>query len=105
MYLYWGVRRPGDLYLEELPRRWSLEHSNFTYVPVVSEATLEDGWTGRTGLVHEAILQDFTDLSGFEIYTCGSAKMVDAARPAFVTQGLHEDACFSDAFFAAAPAA
>jgi len=105
MYLYWGVRRPGDLYLEELPRRWSLEHSNFTYVPVVSEATVEDGWTGRTGLVHEAILQDFTDLSGFEIYTCGSAKMVDAARPAFVTQGLHEDACFSDAFFAAAPAA
>jgi len=105
MYLYWGVRRPGDLYLEQLPQRWSLEHTNFTYVPVVSEAIPQDRWTGRTGLVHEAILQDFADLSGFEIYTCGSARMVEAAQPAFVTQGLHQDACFSDAFFAAAPAA
>jgi NAD(P)H-flavin reductase len=49
--------------------------------------------------VHEAILQDFPDLSGFEIYTCGSVKMVEAARPAFLAQGLGADACFADAFF------
>ena len=98
MYLYWGVRRPGDLYLQELVQRWTREHANFTYVPVISEPKPEDQWHGRTGLVHEAILQDFPDLSGYEIYTCGSVKMVETARPAFVAQGLHEDACFADAF-------
>jgi CDP-4-dehydro-6-deoxyglucose reductase, E3 len=104
MYLYWGVRRPGDLYLQELVQTWSREHSNFVYVPVISEPKPEDAWPGRTGLVHTAILQDFPDLSGFEIYTCGSVKMVETARPAFVAQGLHEDACFADAFFPAASA-
>jgi ferredoxin-NADP reductase len=38
------------------------------------------------------------DLSGFDVYTCGSLKMVETARPAFVAQGLAEDACFADAF-------
>ncbi len=98
MILYWGVRRRKDLYLDRLARHWANEHPNFSYVPVLSEPQPSDAWTGRTGLVHEAILQDFADLSGYDIYTCGSVKMVDAARPAFLDHGLGEDACFADAF-------
>ncbi len=101
LYLYWGVRRRRDLYLTELPERWAREHPNFHFVPVLSEAAPEDDWHGRTGLVHEAILADFPNLSGFAVYACGSVRMVAAARPAFVTQGLHEDACYSDAFIPA----
>jgi NAD(P)H-flavin reductase len=72
--------------------------SDLTFVPVLSEPTPEDSWTGRTGLVHEAILSDFPDLSGHQIYACGSAKMVEAAHPAFRAHGLSQDDCFSDAF-------
>jgi NAD(P)H-flavin reductase/ferredoxin len=100
MYLYWGVRRPNDFYAHDLVQRWAREHANFSCVLVVSEPRADDKWTGRTGLVHEAILHDFHDLSGYEIYTCGSVQMVETARPAFVAQGLHENACFADAFFA-----
>jgi CDP-4-dehydro-6-deoxyglucose reductase len=81
LHLYWGVRQRRDLYLLEL-----------------SEPAADDHWKGRTGLVHEAILADFPDLSGFSVYACGSVRMVEAARPAFVAQGLSEDACHSDAF-------
>ena len=98
LVLYWGVRRPTDLYLADLAARWAQEHANFRFIPVLSEPRPEDRWQGRTGLVHEAILQDFPDLAGFEIYTCGSVKMVEAARPAFVAQGLDAEACFADAF-------
>jgi NAD(P)H-flavin reductase len=98
MYLYWGVRRPEDLYLGDLAERWQREHPNFTYVPVVSEPRPEDGWRGRTGLVHEAILADFPDLSGYEAYACGSAAMVEAAAPALRARGIAEEDCFSDAF-------
>jgi CDP-4-dehydro-6-deoxyglucose reductase len=98
MVLYWGVRRRKDLYMPELPARWAEAHTNFTFLPVLSEPAPEDRWAGRVGLVHEAILQDFPDLAGFDIYTCGSMKMVESARPAFVAQGLLEDACFADAF-------
>ena len=105
LYLYWGVRRLRDLYLTDLPRQWEREHRNFHFVPVLSEAAPEDDWSGRNGLVHEAILADFPDLSGYSVYACGSVRMVEAARPAFVAQGLHEDACYSDAFTPAAGAA
>ncbi|MBK9245512.1 MAG: cytochrome b N-terminal domain-containing protein [Burkholderiales bacterium] len=98
LHLYWGVRQRRDLYLAELPERWAREHANFRFVPVLSDARPEDDWQGRTGLVHQAILADFPNLSGCAIYACGSVQMIQTAKPAFVAQGLAEDFCFSDAF-------
>ena len=98
MLLYWGVRSLKDLYLAALPAHWQREHANFKFVPVLSEPKPEDHWTGRTGLVHEAILRDFPNLKNYQIYACGSAAMVAAAHPAFMAHGLTQDDCFSDAF-------
>ncbi|MFO1398760.1 MAG: cytochrome b N-terminal domain-containing protein [Burkholderiales bacterium] len=98
VYLYWGVRSLADLYMADLPRQWAREHANFTFVPVLSAPAPQDQWTGRTGLVHEAIVADFPDLSGHQIYACGSVAMVEAAHPAFRARGMTQDDCFSDAF-------
>ncbi|HEX6137089.1 MAG TPA: 2Fe-2S iron-sulfur cluster-binding protein [Casimicrobiaceae bacterium] len=98
MVLYWGVRSRKDLYLPDLPARWAAEHPNFRFVPVLSDPRPEDRWEGRTGLVHQAILHDYPDLSGHQLYACGSVQMVEAAHPAFAAQGLTQDDCFSDAF-------
>jgi len=103
MLLYWGVRRPADLYLRALPEKWAREHSNFSFVPVVSHPEPGDAWQGRTGLVHEAILADFPDLGGYQVYACGSTAMVEAVYPAFKSHGLGQDDCFSDAFRLQAP--
>ena len=102
MWLYWGVRRRDNLYLAALAEQWQREHDNFHFVPVLSEATAADDWNGRQGLVHEAMLADFPDMRGYEIYVCGSVKMVEAAVPAFILQGLDEGLCFSDAFMPSA---
>ena len=104
MWLYWGVRQRVDLYALELAEQWQREHANFRFVPVLSHADAHDGWTGRTGWVHEAMLADFPDLCGFEVYVCGSVKMVEAAVPAFIAQGLGEGLCFTDAFLPSAGA-
>ena len=98
IYLYWGVRRLADLYLPDLPERWARDYANFHFIPVLSEPAPEDNWSGRTGLVHEAILADFPDLAGKEIYACGSVKMVEAIFPSLKAQGAEEGMCFSDAF-------
>jgi NAD(P)H-flavin reductase len=98
MVLYWGVRRRADLYLGKLAQQWALEHANFKFVPVLSDAQADDRWSGRTGLVHEAILADFPDLSTHQVYACGSVQMVQAAQPAFAQRGLASADCFSDAF-------
>lgn len=98
LHLYWGVKSLQDMYLRELPERWAREHDNFKFVPVLSEPAPEDNWSGRTGNVHEAILQDFPDLVNCEVYACGSVGLVQAAHDAFRRQGMPEDRCFSDAF-------
>ncbi|HXF78446.1 MAG TPA: CDP-6-deoxy-delta-3,4-glucoseen reductase [Usitatibacter sp.] len=99
MVLYWGVRSKRDLYMPELPLRWQQEHPHFTYIPVVSDPLPEDGWQGRTGFVHQAVLDDFTDLSGYQVYACGAPGMTDVAKQTFVEQrGLPEDEFYCDAF-------
>jgi len=99
MTLYWGGRRPKDLYLNELPTRWAAEHPNFRYVPVVSDALPEDGWTGRKGFVHLAVMEDFPDLSGHQVYACGVPVMVEAARRDFIGRcRLPEDEFYADSF-------
>ena len=98
MTLYWGGRRRGDLYLDELAERWQAEHG-IRYVPVLSEAQAEDQWTGRTGFVHRAVMEDFPDLGGYQVYACGVPVMVEAAHKDFTLLcGLPEEEFYSDAF-------
>jgi CDP-4-dehydro-6-deoxyglucose reductase len=97
--LYWGGRRPKDLYLNALCEQWAAAHANFRYVPVISDALPEDGWSGRSGFVHRAVMQDFPDLSAYQVYACGVPVMVDAARRDFTSQcALPEDEFFADSF-------
>jgi CDP-4-dehydro-6-deoxyglucose reductase, E3 len=97
--LYWGARSRAGLYLDELPARWAAEQPNFRYVPVVSEPLPDDAWSGRVGLVHRAVVEDFPDLSGHQVYACGAPLMIDAARRDFANEcGLPEDHFFADAF-------
>ena len=96
---YWGARRPHDLYLHALATAWSQTLPDFKYVPVVSDAALEDAWTGRTGFVHQAVMHDFPDLSQHHVYACGVPIMVDSARRDFQTTcGLPDHAFFADSF-------
>ncbi len=99
MVLYWGCRTRADLYQLDLPTAWPTEHPNFKFVPVLSDATPACAWTGRTGFVHRAVMEDFPDLSGHQVYACGAPVMVDAASKDFTTQGrLPEDEFFADSF-------
>jgi len=97
--LYWGGRRPRDLYMNALAQEWVAEQPGFTYVPVISDALPEDGWSGRTGFVHQAVMKDFPDLSGHQVYACGVPVMVDAAKRDFVGQcRLPEEEFYADSF-------
>ncbi len=100
--LYWGARSRADLYLHEWVLDMQIKMPHLNYVPVLSESKPEDNWQGRTGWVHKAVMEDFADLSGAQIYACGAPVMVDAAREEFVAQkGLLPDAFFADAFYPA----
>ena len=101
--LYWGCRTRADLYLHD----WALEAtthvSQLRYVPVLSEALVSDGWSGRTGFVHQAVMADIPDLSGHQVYACGAPVMVESAQRDFNQRcGLPADEFYADAFYSAA---
>ena len=97
--LYWGARRPADLYMDQWVRTKLTEMPHLRYVPVVSDALPEDAWNGRAGFVHQAVLQDLPDLSAYQVYACGAPIVVDSARAAYTGQaGLPDDEFYADSF-------
>jgi CDP-4-dehydro-6-deoxyglucose reductase len=103
MTLYWGGRVRADLYMNELPERWQNEQG-IRYVPVLSDAPASDQWTGRTGFVHRAVMEDFPDLSGYQVYACGAPVMVEAAHLDFTSRcALPGEEFYSDSFTPSVP--
>ena len=97
--LYWGGRRPEDLYMDDWVQARLLDMPNLTYVPVISNATPEDAWTGRTGFVHRAVLEDLPDLSPYQVYACGAPIVIDSARNDYSElAGLPEEEYYADSF-------
>ena len=102
MTLYWGCRVRADLYLNDLAENWARAHG-VRYIPVLSDAKPEDNWQGRTGFVHRAVMQDFPDMSGYQVYACGAPIVIESARTDFSAQcGLPPEEFFCDSFTPAA---
>ena len=93
MHFYWGVRKVADLYMLDKIKTWEAQGIKFT--PVVSD----EAWDGRSGFVHQAVLEDFKDLSGYVVYACGAPVVVEAAHRDFTSQrSLANEAFYSDVF-------
>ena len=96
MQLYWGVRSERDLYQGKLAQQWADQNDNFSFIPVLSEPDAD--WSGRSGFVHDAVLADHPDMSGFDVYMAGPPVMVNAGKYEFMQAGLSIDHMFSDSF-------
>jgi CDP-4-dehydro-6-deoxyglucose reductase len=96
--LYWGGRTGNDLYEELWLQNLSAVRPAFSYRPVLSGPDGNAFGAVRTGLVHEAVLADFTDLSGCDVYASGPPGMIEAIRTAFAARGLPREQLFFDSF-------
>lgn len=98
MHLYWGARTQVDLYENAAIQKLADELVNFSYTPVLSAADPAQGWTGRTGWVHEAVMEDHPQLAAFDVYVSGPPALVEAARRDFTAHGLPAGQFFFDSF-------
>ncbi|WP_395823337.1 CDP-6-deoxy-delta-3,4-glucoseen reductase [Collimonas sp.] len=99
MTLYWGGRRPQDLYMMALCEEWVATLPNFKFVPVISNAQADDNWQGRTGFVHQAVIEDLPDLSAYQVYACGAPIVVESAQRDFVALcQLPSEEFYADSF-------
>ena len=91
--------------MDELCKQWAADRDHITYIPVISDALPEDNWAGRTGFVHKVVMEDFADMTGYEVYACGAPIVVDSARDEFSAHcALPADSFFADSFTTAADA-
>ncbi|MDO6719676.1 NAD(P)H-flavin reductase [Psychrosphaera sp. 1_MG-2023] len=93
---YWGAKDEESLYASDEMKIWAKQNPNFTYVPVIEEATAE--WQGKTGYVHQAVMADFASLEAFDVYLAGPFKMAGIAREDFVKHGAVLEHLYADAF-------
>ena len=98
IYLYFGFRSPDDIYgLDEL----KLLQSSNTNLKLQVVVTTDEHDSGlRTGLVTEAIAQDFADFSGWRAYVCGAPPMVEATAALIKQRGIEPHHVYADAFYA-----
>ena len=96
IHLFWGVRERSYLYFEKEAENWASQYGNIYFNPVVELP--ENNWIGRTGYVHQAVLNEFDDLSAFDIYIVGRFEMAKIARDDFMEKGALKDHVYGDAF-------
>ncbi len=94
--LYWGLRNQQALYAEAELATWQAANPQYQVQLVVQEPDAQ--WQGRSGLVHQAVLDDHADLSAFDIYIAGPFPMVGAVRDAFLARGALQQQMYADAF-------
>lgn len=97
VHFYWGARHQDDLYALEEAQELTGRLKNARFTPVLSKAA--EGWQGEKGYVQTAAAKDYPDLSGYEVYACGSVAMTESAKSVLTAQcSLPETTFYSDAF-------
>ena len=98
IHLYWGARKPSELYLDALPEKWARDHDHIHYRKAISEPEGDETGICFRGFVHEAVTADHADLSGFDVYMSGPPAMIEVAKRQFIEHGVPEDRLFYDSF-------
>jgi NAD(P)H-flavin reductase len=96
VFIYWGVREQNALYHHDVMQQWAQNNSKYRFIPVVQSPTAD--WQGRSGMVHQAVLEDFVSLEAYDIYVAGPFAMAGVVRDAFIAQGAHKEHMYADAF-------
>jgi aquacobalamin reductase/NAD(P)H-flavin reductase len=94
--LYWGTRTINDMYAFDELSALAKQHPLFTFIPVVELP--EKDWAGKTGWVHQAVLEDIQDLSAYQVYVAGRFEMAKVVRDDFIKRGLPITSLFGDAY-------
>ena len=98
LHLFWGVRSHTELYMYEQALQWAEQNEHIQFTSALSEPRGDDPAGSFHGFVHEAVLQQYKDLSGFDIYMSGPPAMIDAGRTAFLENGAQKRRIFFDSF-------
>lgn len=108
--LFYGARRPHDLFDLDALAEVGATLPDFRFVPVLSACEHGDAWEGERGYVHEAVARHLRaeplaagPLGGdADAYACGPPPMIDALLPVLQMAGVEPEHLHFDRFTPAA---
>ncbi|MGF6373495.1 ferredoxin-NAD(P)+ reductase (naphthalene dioxygenase ferredoxin-specific) [Paraburkholderia sp. RAU6.4a] len=98
VHVYFGVRSSRDVYGIEWLHDLQTRHAALKVHVVVASAGGAHGH--RSGMVTDAIANDWSHLTGWRAYVAGAPPMVEAASALFLQKGIQPDHIYADAFHA-----
>lgn len=98
---FYGARTQADLFnLDEFAQIAS-QLPDFKFIPALSMADDDAGWTGERGFVHDVLARHLAAeaLGGdIDAYSCGPPPMIDAVLPVLQMAGVEPERIYLDKF-------
>jgi Na+-transporting NADH:ubiquinone oxidoreductase subunit F len=95
---FFAARAQQELFYLDDMRRLEGVLPRFSFVPVLTNPTPQDGWQGEKGGIAAALHRLLAALDHHEAYLCGSPGMIDASIGALRARGMPDDRIFFDKF-------
>jgi Na+-transporting NADH:ubiquinone oxidoreductase subunit F len=99
---WYGARSRKEIFYEDDFKQIALTFPNFKFVVALSDAQVEDKWTGATGFIHQVIyeqyLKDHSAPEDIEYYLCGPPMMTGAATKMLSDLGVPNEMVMYDNF-------
>jgi aquacobalamin reductase/NAD(P)H-flavin reductase len=98
--VYWGLRELDAAYELEETATVIAKLPNANFIPVIEniDENSSTKWQGKTGLVHQAVMEDIVSLESYDVYLAGRFEMVGVIRNDFVEHGALLEHMYADAF-------
>ena len=98
---FYGARSSRDLFYLERFAEMVAGGTDFRFIPALSHAEADEGWTGETGFIHDVVARTLRAeaLEGeMDAYSCGPVPMIDAVLPVLQMAGVEPERIYFDKF-------
>lgn len=95
---FFGAKTPDDLFILDELEQFEKDLHDFKFMPTLSRATDEMGWTGDTGRVNNSIDKYVEEGGNYTAYLCGSPKMIDSIVESLHEKGIPDENIYFDKF-------
>lgn len=95
-HIFWGAEEEKHFFMHDLFKKWEASCLNLKYTPVISER--QDGLSEvyEQGLVHQAVIRHYNNMSDFFVYLTGPSAMIYSSKALYSQHGLPQESLMAD---------
>ncbi len=87
-WFFYGARAKKDLYFLDEWMELEKKHSNFHFIPALSQLEPDDEWDGEVGFIADVVSRMLENMSNMHAYLCGPPIMIETTCDALYKGGV-----------------